>query len=459
MPLKNCDDPREFLVDEGMKVSPWARPDDADDCCPTSLGTGNRPQCRQLLRFRRAPVAYADNGLMLLILILISDTLLIGGVFYPIRVVSPSMMPTFNGPRFRIPCARCGFPQTWCAATQSLPECLGRAVCPNCGSRLAEQGREFATIVPKPAYFVGDRVLLLKGIWRGWRRWDVVAFYNTGEKGGLTLKRIVGLPGERIEVRAGLLWVNGQPQPRPWQVQRAVCVPVWRPQMSDSFAIRLEATSPPAHSGAFSIGHPVTTYCHFHPVLDQQEGPTRNLILRFRLAEFSPGTRLQIRSDFGTGHIDLVLELPSRYSIRYFEHNDSEQDSEGEYLSGKLPHRVIKGDLAISLVDQRFLFVVNDGVVAERDYATKPLTRPISRPFQITVEQGSATILELGLWKVSSYLDAQHVNNFLPGYYLLGDDPHISIDSRHFGNVPKGRVIGRVVNWPFARPTSHMNGG
>lgn len=442
-----------------MKASSLARPDDANDCCPASRGTLDQPQCGRLLRIKRGLIAHVDNGLMLLILILTVDTFLVGGLFYPIRVVSPSMMPTFCGPRFRMPCARCGFPQTWCAATQSLPECLGRAVCPNCGRRLAEQRGEFAPGAPKPSCLAGDRVLLLKGIWRGWQRWDVVAFYNVGENGGLTVKRIVGLPGERIEIRRGLLWVNGQPQPRPWQVQRAVCVPVWRSEMRDSFGIRLEAGPAPAQPKAFVIEHPVTTYCHFHPALDQQEGPTRNLILRFQLAEFSPGTRLRIRCNLGTSHIDLILDLPSRYSIRYFEHNDGEEDFENEYLSGELPHRVVKGDFVISLVDEQFLFVVNDGVVAKREYATKPLTRSISQPFQITVERGSATVLELGLWKVSSYLEERHVNNPLPGYYLLGDDPHVSIDSRHFGSVPRGRIIGRVVKWPFGRPTPDLDGG
>lgn len=441
-----------------MKTSPLTQPDNADDCCSASLGTENRRRPRQVFGNLRRVLARVDDGLMVLILILLMDRFLLSGVFYPIRVVSPSMMPTFNGPRLRTVCPRCGFPQTWCAATQSLPECLGRAACPNCGIRLEQQRRVVGADIPEPTYLAGDRVLLLKGIWRGWQRWDVVAFYNAGEQGGLTVKRIVGLPGERIEIRDGVLWVNGRAKPRPWPVQRTACVPVWRPQVDHNLGIRLEAASAQIQSKSQSIEHAVTTYCHFHPALDQQEGPTRNLILRFRLAEFSPGTRLRIRSDFGTGYIDLVLDLPSRYRIRSLEHNTGGGNSERHQRSGVLPSSIGKGEFAISLVDQRFLLVVNDMVIAELDYATRPLTRPISRPFQITAEHGSATILGLGLWKVSPYRDGSDITDPLPGYYVLGDDPHVSIDSRHFGFVAKGRIIGRVVKWPFARSSRDLDG-
>jgi signal peptidase I len=42
-------------------------------------------------------------------------------------------------------------------------------------------------------------------------RGDVVVFANPDKQGDLSLRRIVGAPGDRVEVRTGKVWVNGIP--------------------------------------------------------------------------------------------------------------------------------------------------------------------------------------------------------------------------------------------------------
>lgn len=434
-----------------MKANPLAKSDDADEDRLSPEDGGDQNRRGQPLTGRRRFTPCFGDGLLVLILILIADTGFVAGIFYPIRVVSPSMIPAINGPRIKIDCPRCDFPQTWCAATQTLEACIARSVCPSCGCRLAQAIGTASSGMPQPAYLMGDRVLLLKNVWRSWRRWQVVAFYNTGEQAGLTVKRIVGLPGERIEIRDGLLWVDGQPRPRPWDVQRAVCVPVYFYRTRNTSEIRLEAAADVPHRRCLIIERTTTTYCPFHPALDQQEAPSRNLILRFHVAEFSPGTQLRIQSNFGTGCVDLVLSFPSQYSIQWREIIDDGKPGESRRISDGSVDLAEGGDFAISLVDQQFLFVVNDRVVARWVYAAGSPVRPIPQPFQVTVEQGVVTILGLGLWKVTPYHDEKRFPQSLPGYYVLGDDPHVSIDSRHFGTVPEGRIVGRVIEWPFNR--------
>jgi signal peptidase I len=46
------------------------------------------------------------------------------------------------------------------------------------------------------------------------RRGDVIVFANPREQGKDYIKRVVGLPGDVIELRDQVLYVNGQPQPR-----------------------------------------------------------------------------------------------------------------------------------------------------------------------------------------------------------------------------------------------------
>jgi signal peptidase I len=68
------------------------------------------------------------------------------------------------------------------------------------------QGNDFAT---------GDRVLVEKisRHFRVPRRWEIHQFHNA--EGQSVAKRIVGLPGERLALKNGVLHLNGQPLPLP----------------------------------------------------------------------------------------------------------------------------------------------------------------------------------------------------------------------------------------------------
>jgi len=59
--------------------------------------------------------------------------------------------------------------------------------------------------------FLGSKIALLGGIQRG----DVVVF-RPPHKGGAFIKRVVGLPGETIEIRKSRVYVNDQPLDEPY---------------------------------------------------------------------------------------------------------------------------------------------------------------------------------------------------------------------------------------------------
>lgn len=63
-----------------------------------------------------------------------------------------------------------------------------------------------------PTLKVGDSVLALKFAYRFTepRRGDLAVFSDP--EGELTIKRIVGLPGDRVATRDGVLYVNGEPK-------------------------------------------------------------------------------------------------------------------------------------------------------------------------------------------------------------------------------------------------------
>lgn len=69
-----------------------------------------------------------------------------------------------------------------------------------------------------PSYESGDLLLARRHAYRarGPARGDLVLARYRGD---LIVKRVVGLPGEEVEIRDGLLHINGFRVPEPWRTQ------------------------------------------------------------------------------------------------------------------------------------------------------------------------------------------------------------------------------------------------
>lgn len=64
----------------------------------------------------------------------------------------------------------------------------------------------------EPELSQGEVVLMNRIIYhlRKPERFDIVAFEKDGEKGKYYIKRIIGMPGETIQIRDGVVYVNDQ---------------------------------------------------------------------------------------------------------------------------------------------------------------------------------------------------------------------------------------------------------
>ncbi len=73
-----------------------------------------------------------------------------------------------------------------------------------------------------PTLQVGDRVLVNKFIYRFTEpeRGDIIVFESVDNSEEDLIKRVVGLPGDKIAVRGGKLFVNGEPQKEPYTNKR-----------------------------------------------------------------------------------------------------------------------------------------------------------------------------------------------------------------------------------------------
>jgi signal peptidase I len=139
------------------------------------------------------------------------------GLLRPVRIAGASMAQTLAGDHYQRPCQDCGYLIRFDAED---PLRGNRLVCPNCG--FVHHG------VGAGECCRGDRVLIDRlsvGPWSP-RRWDVVAFRTPGEETTLGVKRLVGLPGERLELRGGDVYVDGRIVRKSLAQLRSFAIPV-----------------------------------------------------------------------------------------------------------------------------------------------------------------------------------------------------------------------------------------
>ncbi|WP_437205246.1 signal peptidase I [Planctomicrobium sp. SH664] len=169
-----------------------------------------------------------------LILLAVAVVLFRGFAAEGFMISTGSMAPTLLGYHRRVICPECHYRFARGAATeddhpagaiastgpQSTPRDLEQTCCPNCGlSDIMTQA------IPRNE---GDQLLVRKLAYefRDPHRWEVIVFRNPEDPQQAYVKRVVGLPGERIEVRHGEIWANGQQCRKPYLVQKAMRIPV-----------------------------------------------------------------------------------------------------------------------------------------------------------------------------------------------------------------------------------------
>ena len=94
-------------------------------------------------------------------------------------------------------------------------------VCPNCGLSTID-----VSTVPRNE---GDQLLVQKHLYqlRPPRRWEVVVFRHPEDPDQAYVKRVVGLPGESIELRDGDLFADGRLQRKSLPVQQGMRITVY----------------------------------------------------------------------------------------------------------------------------------------------------------------------------------------------------------------------------------------
>jgi len=410
----------------------------------------------------------------------------------PCQVVSGSMAETLLGPHFHVICEDCGHP--FDCGTDS-PPIRYRAVCPNCGYA----DNDLTSV----AELAGDRLLIYKsafhfnvpGPWkvrRPPRRWEVVAFRHPSQAGQIHTKRVVGLPGESIQIRDGDIYIDGQVQRKDLRQQRALAVLV-----HDADARPRRESAPPSHwqsqpnesqwgSADGHFAHPTTSdtatvdWLHFHegPITDrcgynqmvvrreEEIHTVTDLMLSLRVVQtFGQSGLLLVRLGDGCDDFEVRLD-PNR---RRWEVLRNQRAVPGAI--GMLPPIDDGLLLEVSLFDKQFLMALNGRTAIARPYVPSlPVPLP-SREFGANSLAIGSQRLGMKLRDLRVYRDVYYTHPIGPNgrwgldhptelaedeYFVLGDNSPISGDSRTWPDGPSVSsklLVGKplLVHFPVKR--------
>ncbi len=417
------------------------------------------------------------------ILAALANAWLIEGLIVPIVVTSGSMAPWLLGPHRQWRCTNCQ--REFACDLESLPADRMPAVCPECGAQHDPlQGGDLQ----------GDRVLVDRSafLWRLPRRWEVVVFRCPEEPGTLCVKRVVGLPGESVQIQNGDVLIDGQVAKKNLAESRALAVPVhhasprdsrWQSDVTgtwhrdgeklihpDRATASDTAMSPDlANSGVAGDNIDWLTYHHCRCVTPGA-APTAGEIVdespydQNESRQLSPVADLYLRCEVQASGTGLVYWRDSSKADQ-FVISLNIVSGDGELLHNGRPaarfavsaEKLQKpARVELVLADCRVQWALDERVLLEYDYVPQAGSQPpTAEPLAIGAEGPRVEIRGLQVLRDVYYTPgpAGAPAQYRLGpdeYFLLGDNSPHAVDSRFWSprQTLSGRLLlGRALRW------------
>lgn len=437
------------------------------------------------------PARLLRTALLFLIGFLVIRTALVE----PFGVPTGSMAPTLLGNHREIACPRCGYP----VVVGEMPSVNRRDpyannTCPNCGQR----GINLTASLDIP----GDRLLVDKNVFsiRPPRRWEVAVFKCPVDSSTPYVKRVVGLPGERIQILGGDLFVNGELERKSFKQFQQMAVPVidstFEPESgwgnrwfneSDNFSRPLFTRDFPDGTLLLDAanGNPLIVAYRQINLDTLGEEPIRDVLVYNagtgvgkpeNVHDFSVSFDLKIvdsrgrfRCTLTDGLSDVTLDLPmgsgAGLSLKT-ELGQTSSDS-SEYENGTTHH------LEVSFFDRRAVIRRNGcEILPAVDLPADPTShgrrKSVASPFRFELSGGKVEITNIRLFRDVHYRTDGANGIDTPyelgptDYFVLGDNSANSRDSRvwKIPGVPRADFIGKpfLIHQPLHLGRVSLNG-
>ncbi|MBY0588408.1 S26 family signal peptidase [bacterium] len=401
----------------------------------------------------------------------------VDGYFVP----TGSMAPGLLGVHQNLTCPSCGYrfavghePAGWSPPTLPCPSCKKGTI-------------PFSDPIVQP----GDRLLVLKGFFEFFepRRWETAVFLNPNDAGAAYVKRIVGLPGEKIVVRQGDVYANDQIQRKTFQQYRSVAIPVYNtrpgiavpPTLTTRWLIDQEgkATLQETNSG-WMIRAPGRQDL-FQAAYQETDGTGQPVPIRDDLAYNASRlssapvaiTDLSVRWIFrwksgdGAMVVHLTPAMMQSFTLTIRPARGTIECSLSQATEGLAKHPFSAGqpvEMEFGFWDAQVMLAIDGRVLAR--FAVDPLpagSEPTLHPVEIKMREIVGEIEQLQIFRdiyyrrdASRSWTARQGDGYLLGpdeYFMMGDNTAVSNDSRSWDvpGIARRMLVGKpiVVHLPM----------
>jgi signal peptidase I len=451
---------------------------------------GETPDHHPVHASAELPARLLRTALLFLIGFLVIRTALVE----PFGVPTGSMAPTLLGNHREVACPRCGYP----VIVGEMPSVNRRDpyannTCPNCGQR----GINLTASLDIP----GDRLLVDKNVFsiRAPRRWEVAVFKCPVDDSTPYVKRVVGLPGERVQVLGGDVFINGELERKSFQQFQQMAVPVfdstYEPESGWRARWVVESANPPRpvsnrelSDGTLILdatnGKPLTVAYHSINLDTLQEEPIRDLLVYNAgtgvgkpesVHDFSVSFDLKIVDSMGAlsctltdglSDVTLGLAMGSMEGLSLNTELGETHAEAFEFENASTHH------FELLLFDRRAVLRRNGRILVTTDLPADPTNhgrrKSVASPFRFELSGGKVEITNIRLFRDVHYRTDGANGIDTPyqlgptDYFVLGDNSANSRDSRvwKIPGVPRADFIGKpfLIHQPLHLGRVTLNG-
>ena len=318
-------------------------------------------------------------------------------------------------------------------------------------------------------------------------RWDVVVFRFNSQRN--YIKRLIGLPGEQVQIVNGDIHIDGEVELKPVDVQKHLWIPIhdsliaeagleepaWSQDRGWTRYTEETADTPEKTAGGWGVNlstgsgelryvRPIRNYYGYNgSYRGKQPAPVRDLKVLARISAMpTSGGKSSIAIEIDNSPSTYRWEIPfssgeSRFLITG---NESEEDQPG-WTSDSfalVPDR--ETALSMEVIDRHVRLFSDEQLVAQIALPESELSAGL--------KSATGQTIRLQMNRCGGYVHQVQVfrdlhwtgngNHAVTGpfqidqgrYFVLGDNSPSSLDSRYWGSFSRSNLLGRgfVIFWP-----------